>query len=188
MDRLKEYFKGDELACSVYLGKYALKDNSSKVLEETPDLMHKRLAKELKRAEDKYEYILSEEKYSNLSNFGKSIVRPLTYDEIYSYLDGFNQIVLQGSIMSMLGNPYAVGSLSNCFVVPAPYDSYAGILKTDEHLAQLMKRRAGVGANINTLRPENSLVKNAARTSTGAVSFMHRFSNTTREVAQNGRK
>lgn len=164
-EQLKEYFKGDELASSVWLGKYALPG------EGTPEAMHRRMALEFSRIEAKYG--------------GK---RQLSYSAIFSLFDEFKYIVPQGSIMSMLGNTGAIGSLSNCFVVGQPYDSYGGILQKDQQLVQLMKRRGGVGIDISSLRPNNSPVSNAAGSSTGAVSFMHRYSNTTREVAQNGRR
>jgi ribonucleoside-diphosphate reductase alpha chain len=184
-EQLLKYYNGDDFSAGVWLGKYAVKNRKGEYEETTPVDMHKRMAKELARAERKY--------YNNnidkLSEFGKSLANvEFTEEFIFSYFDRFKYISPQGSIMSMLGNKYAVGSLSNCFVVPSPHDSYAGICYTDQHLAQLMKRRGGVGTNINTLRPSGSPVKNAAGTSTGAVSFMHRYSNTTREVAQNGRR
>lgn len=190
MDELLSYFNGDELAASVWQGKYALKNEKGEYVEKTPEDMHKRMAKELERIELKYNSPVTKTQLEILSQFGKEryICEPLDFHSIFSYLDKFKFIVPQGSIMSMLGNPYAVGSISNCFVVPPPHDSYAGICYTDQHLAQLMKRRGGVGTNINKLRPSGSYVKNAAGTSTGAVSFMHRYSNTTREVAQNGRR
>lgn len=184
MEKALNYFGGDDLAASVWIGKYALKNEKGEVVEDTPDQMHERMAKEFARIESTYTF----KDVTGLSEFGKSLNRALVENEIFDLFKDFKYIVPQGSIMSMLGNKYAVGSLSNCFVVPAPEDSYAGILYTDQHLAQLMKRRGGVGTNINTLRPSGSYVKNAAGTSTGAVSFMHRFSNTTREVAQNGRR
>lgn len=174
MKNLKEYFKNDDLAASVWQGKYAAEG------EETPRDMHKRLAKEFARIEKNY----SKEKNSNLSTFGKTV--NLTEDVIFNLFDKFRYIVPQGSIMSMLGSN-KIGSLSNCFVIGQPYDSYGGILQKDEQLVQLMKRRGGVGLDISTLRPENTTVTNAAGTSTGAISFMERFSNSTREVAQNGR-
>ena len=190
MDALLRYFDGDELAASVWKGKYALKNEKGEYVEETPDEMHERMAKELARIEKTYKVITNEETLQKLSEFGRlyNVNQSLDEETIKRFFTKFKYIVPQGSIMSMLGNKYAVGSLSNCFVVPPPYDSYAGILRTDQHLAQLMKRRGGVGTNINTLRPSGSYVKNAAGTSTGAVSFMHRFSGTTREVAQNGRR
>ncbi|XAI97362.1 hypothetical protein [Leptolyngbya phage Lbo-JY46] len=185
---LLEYFNGDETAVAVWPSKYALKNHEGVIEESTPKDMHWRMAKELAEAEQKAGVEITPEIYNRLSDFGKRLPKSLSVDEIFSYLDRFRYIVPQGSIMSMLGNKYKIGSLSNCFVVPPPFDSYSGIITTDQHLAQLMKRRGGVGTNINTLRPSGSIVTNAAGTSTGAVSFMHRFSNTTREVAQNGRR
>ena len=184
MSKALDYFGGDELAASVWIGKYALKNEKGEVIEETPDDMHLRMAREFARMENKYEIKYAE----GLSKLGKVFNVHLHEAEILDLFRGFKYIVPQGSIMSMLGNKYAVGSLSNCFVVPAPYDSYGGIIRTDQHLVQLMKRRGGVGTNLNSLRPSGSIVKNSAGTSTGTVSFMDRYSNTTREVAQNGRR
>lgn len=184
MKRALEYFGGDELAASVWIGKYALKNEKGEVVEETPDEMHIRMAKEFARIEQTYKI----KSVEGLSELGARLNAVLDEAEIYELFKGFKYIVPQGSIMSMLGNKYAIGSLSNCFVVPAPYDSYGGIIRTDQHLVQLMKRRGGVGTNLNSLRPSGSPVKNAAGTSTGTVSFMDRYSNTTREVAQNGRR
>lgn len=191
-EKLLEYYNGDEFVSGVWKGKYAIFG------EETPDDMHRRLAKELARYE--YKHLQNERREgfrspSKLSSFGEAHVMelaPLSQAEveeyIFSYLKDYKWIIPQGSIMTMLGNKYKIGSLSNCFVIPSPADSYGGILKADQQLVQLMKRRGGVGTNLNSLRPSNSPVSNAAGTSTGAVSFMHRFSNSTREVAQNGRR
>jgi len=185
----KEYFNGDELAASVWEGKYAAKG------ENNPDDMHKRLAKEFARIEESHlendRFIdqpieIVAVKHSSLSNYGKSR-NFLTAEKIYMLFKDFKYIVPQGSIMSMLGVD-KIGSLSNCFVIGQPEDSYGGILYKDQQLAQLMKRRGGVGIDISTLRPAGTTVTNSAGTSTGAVSFMERFSNTTREVAQNGRR
>lgn len=179
----KEYFKGDELAASVWEGKYAAKGESN------PDEMHKRLAKEFARIELKYgskETPLSEELKAIVSEYAKRR-NYLTEDRIYDLFKDFKYIVPQGSIMSMLGVD-KIGSLSNCFVIGQPEDSYGGILQKDEQLVQLMKRRGGVGIDISTLRPSGTDVTNAAKTSTGAASFMERFSNSTREVAQGGRR
>jgi ribonucleoside-diphosphate reductase alpha chain len=187
--RLLDYYQGDDFVAGVWLNKYATKD------EVTPDDMHRRMAKELARYEFKH---LQEEKLLDiveLSTFGREHIKELSVlseeeveDYIFGYLKDYKWIIPQGSIMTMLGNRYKIGSLSNCFVIPSPADSYGGILKMDQQLVQLMKRRGGVGGNLNTLRPSNTPVSNAAGTSTGAVSFMHRFSNSTREVAQNGRR
>lgn len=181
---LKDYFKGDEMAADVWLSKYAIEG------EETPHDMHVRMANELARVEKNQTERISTK--GELSEFGEKLYEQkkngLTTKDIIEYFAGFQYIVPQGSIMTMLGNKYKIGSLSNCFVIPSPVDSYGGILRTDQQLVQLMKRRGGVGLNINTLRPSDTPVSNAAGTSTGAVSFMHRYSNSTREVAQNGRR
>jgi ribonucleoside-diphosphate reductase alpha chain len=176
-----EYFKGDELAASVWEGKYAAEGESN------PDEMHKRMAKEFARIEE--DYYEKGEQWKNkgeLSDYGS--VRPhLQEEDIYNLFKDFKYIVPQGSIMSMLGVG-KIGSLSNCFVIGQPEDSYGGIIQKDEQLLQLMKRRGGVGIDISTLRPSGTNVTNAANTSTGAASFMERFSNSTREVAQGGRR
>lgn len=178
-----EYFNGDELASDTWKGKYKMEG------EEDPSDMHRRMARELARVESKFKNIadLDPIDYKNLSHYGKYI-RILDKEEIFKYFDRFSQIVPQGSIMSMLGNKYKTGSLSNCFVIPSPLDSYGGIMKTDEHLVQLMKRRGGVGMNLNLIRPADTEVNNAAGTSTGSPSFAERYSNSTREVAQDGRR
>ena len=183
MTELEKYFNNDDLAADVWKSKYATKD------EKTPRDMHLRMTKELARIEKNYKQTpeLDTITWNSLSHFGRHL-DVLDEDFIIKYLDNFKYIVPQGSIMTMLGNKYKIGSLSNCFVIPSPLDSYGGILKTDQELVQLMKRRGGVGTNINSLRPSDTAVSNAAGTSTGAVSFMHRFSNSTREVAQNGRR
>ena len=126
------------------------------------------------------------DRLQKLSEYCK--IRKNLYEEyIYNFFKDFKYIIPQGSIMSQLGSK-SIGSLSNCFVIGTPEDSYGGIFQKDEEMAQLMKRRGGVGLDISTLRPKDTSVSNAAKTTTGAVSFMHRFSNTTREVAQNGRR
>ena len=178
---LLNYFNGDELAANVWQGKYAQEG------EETPDDMHKRLAKEFARIENNYsKKILNNQTLEKLSVYGKER-EFLSENKIYNYFKDFKYIVPQGSIMSQLGSK-SIGSLSNCFVIGQPEDSYGGIFQKDEEMAQLMKRRGGVGLDISTLRPQGTSTSNAAKTSTGAVSFMHRYSNTTREVAQNGRR
>ncbi len=182
---LLEYYSGDEFAAGVWLGKYAIKSK-----EDTPEDMHIRMVTELARAER--DSTIIEGSIDKLSPLGKKLFgvsQPHDHWEemFFMYLDRFKYIIPQGSIMSMLGSGI-IGSLSNCFVIPPPLDSYGGIFKTDQQIAQLEKRRGGVGTNLNTLRPENVAVKNAAGTSTGAHSFMDRYSNTTREVAQNGRR
>lgn len=165
----RDYFKGDDLAADVFVNKYALRDNEGKILEATPDQLHRRAAKELARIESKYSNALSE-------------------DDIYNRLKNFSEIVLQGSPMSAIGNPYQLQSLSNCFVVPAPFDSYAGILKTDQEEVQIAKRRGGIGFDISTIRPKGLPTRNAAKTTDGIAVFMERYSNTCREVAQSGRR
>lgn len=164
-----EYFNGDDLAAKVFVDKYALKNEKDEILEPTPREMHKRLAAELYRAESKYPNAMSEE-------------------EIFNLLDRFKYIVLQGSPMSAIGNPYKLQSLGNCFVIESPYDSYGGICKSDQELAQLMKRRAGTGLDLSNIRPKGLPTNNAAGTTDGIGVFMERFSNTCREVAQNGRR
>jgi len=164
-----EYFNGDELAAQVFLGKYALTSPEGDILEKTPDDMHKRLAKEFARIEQKYP-------------------NPLSEDEIYSYLKDFKYIIPQGSPMSGIGNPYQTVSISNCFVIESPYDSYGGILKTDQEQIQIMKRRGGVGFDISTIRPKGLITKNAAKTTDGIAIFMERYSNSTIECAQSGRR
>jgi ribonucleoside-diphosphate reductase alpha chain len=168
LEKSTKYFDGDELAASVFL-KYALSSPDGDWLETTPEEMHWRLANEFARIEAKY------------SN-------PLSKEEIFSYLDHFKYIVPQGSPMAGIGNPYQNISISNCFVIEAPYDSYGGIMKTDQEEAQIMKRRGGVGFDISTLRPKGMHTKNAAKTTTGILGFMERFSNTCREVGQDGRR
>ncbi len=165
------YFNGDELASRVWVSKYALKDSEGNIYELTPDDMHHRIASEISRIEEKYP-------------------NPMSADEIFSYLHNFRYIVPQGSPMSGIGNNFQVGSLSNCFVIGldgAP-DSYGGIIRIDEEQVQLMKRRGGVGHDLSHIRPAGTPVKNSALTSTGLVPFMERYSNSTREVAQGGRR
>ena len=166
-----EYFKNDDLAARVWLNKYALKDSEGNIFELTPTDMHRRIAKELARVEKKYK-------------------NPLSEDEIFDLIKGFKYIVPQGSPMAGIGNPYQIGSLSNCFVIgnSGESDSYGGIMKIDQEQVQLMKRRGGVGHDLSHVRPKGSAVKNSALTSTGLVPFMERYSNSTREVAQDGRR
>lgn len=166
-----EYFKGDELAARVWSSKYALKDSDGNIYELTPDDMHHRIAGELARIEQKYP-------------------NPMSEEEIYGLLKDFKYIVPQGSPMAGIGNNYQVGSLSNCFVIglDGHPDSYGGIIRIDEEQVQLMKRRGGVGHDLSHIRPKGSPVKNSALTSTGLVPFMERYSNSTREVAQDGRR
>ena len=178
------YFGGDELPAKVFADKYALKDLSGAYYESTPEAMHWRLAKEFGRMELKFPML---EDKTNHSAYGKTR-KTLTVPKIFEYLDHFKYIIPQGSVMTLLGNKFQIGSLSNCIVLPEIYDSYGGLFYTDQQMAQLMKRRCGVGIDISTLRPDGSVVTNAAGSSTGPVSFMERFSNTTREVAQSGRR
>ena len=163
-----EYFTGDTLAADVFVKKYALSDGE-KFYEASPKDMHKRLSKEFARIE-------------------KSYPNSMTEDEIFNLLDGFKYIVPQGSPMSSIGNDLQIQSTSNCFVVKSPYDSYGGILMTDQELVQIAKRRGGIGFDISTIRPKGMRTNNAAKTTDGIVVFMDRYSNSTREVAQNGRR
>lgn len=166
-----KYFDGDQLAARVWASKYALKDSFGNLYEKTPDDMHHRIAKEIARIEKNYP-------------------NPMSEAEIFDLLSHFRYIVPQGSPMAGIGNNFQVSSLSNCFVIglDGNPDSYGGILKIDEEQVQLMKRRGGVGHDLSHIRPKGSPVKNSALTSTGLVPFMERYSNTTREVAQDGRR
>ena len=166
-----EYFGGDELAAKVWVNKYAVKDSFGKIYEKTPDDMHWRIANEIARVEKKYK-------------------NPMSAKELHELLKGFRYIVPQGSPMTGIGNNYQIASLSNCFVIgnEGSADSYGAIMKIDEEQVQLMKRRGGVGHDLSDIRPKGSPVKNSALTSTGLVPFMERFSNSTREVAQDGRR
>lgn len=166
-----KYFGGDELAARVWVSKYALKDSFGNIFELTPEEMHCRIADEIARIENNYP-------------------NPMSRDEIFGLLRDFKYVVPQGSPMSGIGNHYQVGSLSNCFVIGldgAP-DSYGGVIRIDEEQVQLMKRRGGVGHDLSHIRPKGTPVKNSALTSTGLVPFMERYSNSTREVAQDGRR
>lgn len=167
----KEYFGGDEMAAKVWVSKYALKNSEGTIYEKTPADMHRRLAKELARIERKYP-------------------NPLDEDKIFELLDEFRYLIPQGGPMTGIGNDYQVASLSNCFVIgnEGMGDSYGGIMKIDEEQVQLMKRRGGVGHDMSGIRPKGSPVMNSALTSTGIVPFMERYSNSTREVAQDGRR
>jgi ribonucleoside-diphosphate reductase alpha chain len=183
-----DYFSGDELAATTWINKYAMKNKHGKLMEQSPNDMHSRMAKEFARKEQEYKIKTDiTQKNKNLSAYGKTR-EDLTEKKIYNYFKNFNYIIPQGSVMAALGNPHIIASLSNCIVLPEIYDSYGGLFYTDQQMAQLFKRRCGVGIDISTLRPSGMLVSNAAGTTTGAVSFMERFSNTTREVAQNGRR
>ena len=167
----KEYFHGDALAGDVWANKYALKDSDGHIYELTPDDMHHRIAREIARIERKYP-------------------NPLTEEEVFEVLKDFRYIVPQGSPMAGIGNDFQISSLSNCFVIgnKGNADSYGGIMKIDQEQVQLMKRRGGVGHDLSQLRPTGSPVKNCALTSTGIVPFMERYSNSTKEVAQDGRR
>lgn len=167
----KKYFGGDELAARVWANKYALKDSFGNLYELTPDDMHHRIASEIVRIENNYP-------------------EPMTHDEVFDLLRDFRYIVPQGSPMTGIGNTYQVGSLSNCFVIglDGTPDSYGGVIRIDEEQVQLMKRRGGVGHDLSHIRPKGTPVKNSALTSTGLVPFMERYSNSTREVAQDGRR
>jgi ribonucleoside-diphosphate reductase alpha chain len=202
-DKVLNYFQNDTMASDVWKDKYCMKDKNGNAVEETPTDMHWRLAKEFARIEYGYIKIETEKAFttgeeqflSNLSSFGKQLytkrrgqIKQNIEQEFFNYFSKFDQIVPQGSIMSNLGNFFVFGSLSNCFGIASPYDSYGGIIRTDEHIAQLEKRRGGVGVNISTLRHTAALVSNTAKSSTGVPSFSERYSNTTREVAQDGRR
>ena len=166
-----EYFKGDELAARVWVNKYAVKDSFGNIYEKSPEDMHWRIANEVARVEAKYPNALSSQK-------------------LFDLLDHFKYIVPQGSPMTGIGNDYQIASLSNCFVIglDGSADSYGAIIRIDEEQVQLMKRRGGVGHDLSHIRPKGSPVKNSALTSTGLVPFMERYSNSTREVAQDGRR
>ena len=166
-----QYFKGDELAARVWVNKYAVKDSFGNIFEKSPEDMHWRIANEVARIEAKYK-------------------NGLNAQQLYELLDHFKYIVPQGSPMTGIGNDFQVASLSNCFVIgiDGAADSYGAIIRIDEEQVQLMKRRGGVGHDLSHIRPKGSPVKNSALTSTGLVPFMERYSNSTREVAQDGRR
>ena len=171
LDSATVYFQGDTLAASVWMNKYGLKDSEGHLYELTPDDMHHRIASEIARIEQKYP-------------------NPLTEEVIFELLKDFKYVIPQGSPMAGIGNNFQVASLSNCFVIGnnGNSDSYGGIMKVDQEQVQLMKRRGGVGHDLSHIRPKGSPVKNSALTSTGIVPFMERYSNSTREVAQDGRR
>ena len=171
LEKAAEYFNGDTLAANVWSNKYALKDSEGNIYEATPDEMHRRLARDVARIEKKYP-------------------NPLSEEELYKLFKDFRFIIPQGSPMAGIGNDFQVSSLSNCFVIGLDKnaDSYGGILRIDQEQVQLMKRRGGVGHDLSHIRPTGSPVKNTALTSTGIVPFMERYSNSTREVAQDGRR
>ena len=166
-----EYFKGDELAARVWVNKYSMKDSYGHIYEKSPEDMHWRIAREIARIENKYK-------------------NPIPAEEIFGLLDHFKYIIPAGSPMTGIGNNHQIASLSNCFVIglDGQADSYGGIIRIDEEQVQLMKRRGGVGHDLSHIRPKGSPVKNSALTSTGLVPFMERYSNSTREVAQDGRR
>ena len=166
-----KYFNGDELAARVWVNKYAMKDSFGNIYEQSPEDMHRRIAREIARIEKKYK-------------------NPMTEDEVFGLLDHFRYIVPAGSPMTGIGNNHQVASLSNCFVIgiDGDGDSYGAIMRLDEEQVQLMKRRGGVGHDLSQIRPKGSPVNNSALTSTGLVPFMERYSNSTREVAQDGRR
>ncbi|MCK9203623.1 MAG: adenosylcobalamin-dependent ribonucleoside-diphosphate reductase [Bacteroidales bacterium] len=171
IEKSTAYFNGDNLAANVWANKYALKNAEGQLYELTPDDMHHRIAREIARIEKKYP-------------------NPMSEGELFDLMRNFKYIIPQGSPMAGIGNDYQIGSLSNCFVIgnDGNADSYGAIMKTDEEQVQLMKRRGGVGHDLSHIRPKHSLVKNSAMTSTGIVPFMERYSNSTREVAQEGRR
>ncbi len=164
------YFGGDDLAASVFVDKYALRDQDDDIVEAMPQAMHERIAREFARVE------------------AAKFKEPLSYETILAALEGYKRIVCQGSPSYGIGNPYRLVSLSNCFVIEPPLDSYGGIFRTDEQLVQISKRRGGVGTDLSHLRPIGAATKNSSRTSTGIPSFMQRFSNSIREVGQDGRR
>lgn len=163
------YFENDDLATDVWMKKYALKNNKEEFLELTPTDMHKRLAKEFARIEANYP-------------------NPMSYEDIFELFDGFKYVIPQGSPMSGIGNEYQVQSISNCFTIDSPLDAYSSILKTDQELVQIAKRRGGIGFDISNIRPKGMSTNNAASTTDGISVFMERYSNSTREVAQGGRR
>lgn len=170
-DATIKYFNGDQLAADVWMNKYALKDSDGNIFELTPDDMHHRIASEIVRIENRYP-------------------NPMTEEEVFDVLKDFRYIVPQGSPMAGIGNNFQISSLSNCFVIGTngQSDSYGAIMKIDQEQVQLMKRRGGVGHDLSHIRPAGSPVKNCALTSTGVVPFMERYSNSTKEVAQDGRR
>jgi ribonucleoside-diphosphate reductase alpha chain len=171
MEKTTAYFNGDAMAADVWISKYALKDSDGKLYELTPEDMHHRIAREIARIEKRYP-------------------NPMSEQEVFELLKDFKYIIPQGSPMAGIGNNIQAGSLSNCFVIgqDRPADSYGGIMRIDQEQVQLMKRRGGVGHDLSHIRPKGSPVKNTALTSTGIVPFMERYSNSTREVAQDGRR
>jgi len=188
LEKALAYFDNDELAATTWMNKYAMKNKKGEFVETTPDDMHWRMAKQFGRMEEKYRLMMNLNGSATLRSAYGQEREALTEEKIYKFFKEFSSVIPQGSVMSALGNPFMVASLSNCVVLPEIYDSYGGIMYTDQQLTQLFKRRCGVGVDLSTLRPAGQHVSNAAGTTSGAVSFMERFSNTTREVAQNGRR
>lgn len=170
LSKSTEYFNGDQLAAEVFVGKYCLQDNELNYLEETPRDMHWRQARELHRIEK------------------NKFKTPYSAEFIFSLLDNFKYIVMQGSPMYGIGNPYKFSTLSNCYVIGSPLDSYGGILKTDEEIAQLSKRRGGVGTDLSNIRPNKAPTRNSSKFATGILPYMDRYSNTIMEVGQEGRR
>ena len=179
MTEIKKWFDGDELAYTTFLNKYSYNR------EETPDDVNERMAREFYLIDKQYQERESFDDKVLLSDYGQNR-KDLTKDRIFELFSDMT-VIPQGSVQSIVGTDI-VGSASNCMVTESPADSYGGIFYTDQTLAQFFKRRSGVGVDISTLRPAGASTKNVANTTTGAVSFMHRFSNTTREVAQAGRR
>ena len=169
-----KYFEGNGLATTVFMDKYALKDSNGNFLEKSPDDMHVRISKEFAR--------IQKRKYKD------TVIKPLSEKEIYDYLKYFKHIIPQGSPMYGIGNNHQYVSLSNCYVLHKPQDSYGSIIKTDEELVQISKRRGGVGIDISNIRPDNTPTSNSSRYSTGIIPFMKRYSNSTRETSQAGRR
>lgn len=169
-EKSKQYFNGDELAAKVFVDKYALRDKKENILEDTPDKMHRRIAKEFARIEK------------------NKFKKPMSENEVYKYLKDFKYIVPGGSGLSGIGDKNKYVSLSNCFVGKSPLDSYSSICKTDEEVVSISKRRGGIGFDMSNLRPEGTPTSNASNTSTGIVPFCERYSNTIREVGQAGRR
>ena len=165
----KKFFNDDELAANVFATKYSLCDKEGNYYETTPDDMHRRLAHEFHRIELNY-------------------LNPMGEEEIYELFKNFRYVIPQGSPMSGIGNEHQIQSISNCFVIESPHDSYGGICKTDQELVQIAKRRGGIGFDISSIRPKGLATGNCARTTDGIEVFMDRFSNSCREVAQGGRR
>lgn len=177
-EQTKDYFNQDELAAKVFIDKYALRNKEGEILELTPDDMHRRMAKEFAR--------IQKDKYTHLNE--KDAIQPLSEEDIYQLFKNFKYIIPQGSPMFGIGNNFQDVSLSNCFVLTTPQDSYGSILDTDLEIVQISKRRGGVGIEMSNLRPKGAFTNNAAKTTTGVISFMERYSNSIREVGQNGRR